>query len=527
MAENPLISVITPSYNQGQYIRQTIESVLGQNYPNFEHIVMDGGSKDETVSVLKSYSHLNWTSEKDKGQSDALNKAFSKAKGEIIAWINSDDYYLPDTFHTVAAALRNYPVVMGKSLLTKISGEIEGEIPHVERTASDILKYWCYYSRPPQPAIFFTRSILESVRRPDGSYVDNNFNVCMDFDLWMRFWDRAPATLIDHRVCVYRMTETNKTGGGKAPGQHEELAVFNRYSGLEARPVTVSIVHSDDHLPALSPIQRRLEELGYAVEFIKNPEGSVHHRWHDAQSIARGAFVVFLEEQAPNYAELAACIQILMNSPWVGSLLLHSSTTEFKPLNFSAMPSTPVSGASYVMRRYALDDIGGIRTDGRTEYSLRELLCRMSAKGWGVIAAPSTRTVSPRNEVDSLFAPYSMARITHELSHEQEQEPFARIRLEHGFSPRIPNDVLSQCRTILSKIPSDLHRLDPNDEGKLIHLATRYPEFPLLWGLLARVHERRGRTLDAIAAREKQRGLEVLYGESASLSPPPAFSSKS
>ena len=511
MAEYPLISVITPSYNQGRYIRETIESVLSQNYPNFEHIVMDGGSKDETVSVLQSYPHLTWTSEKDKGQSDALNKAFAKAKGDIIAWINSDDYYLPNTFHTVARELRNYPVVIGRSLITKISGEIEGEIPHVERTASDILKYWCYYSRPPQPAIFFTRSILESVRRPDGLYLDNSFNVCMDFDLWMRFWDRAPAKLIDHRVCVYRMTETNKTGGGNAPGQHEELAVFKRYSGLDKNPVGVSIVHSNDHLPALSPIQRQLEQLGFAVEFISDTEGSIHHRWHTAQSKARGAFIVFLEEQAPNYAELAACIQILMNSPWVGSLLLHSSITEFKPLNFSAMSSLPVSGASYVMRRYALDDTGGIRTDGRTEYSLRELLCRMSAKGWGVIAAPSTRTASPKSDIDTLFAPYSMARITHELSQEQALEPFAKIRLEHGFSARIPSDVLAQCHTILSKIPSDLHRLNPDDEEKLVHLSTKYPEFPLVWSLLARIYEQKGRTLDAMAAREHQRSLEVTF----------------
>lgn len=89
------ISVVTVSFNQGRFIRQNIESVLNQGYTNFEHVIIDGGSTDETVSILKEYPHLNWVSEKDKGQSDGLNKGFRKATGEIIVWINSDDMLAP------------------------------------------------------------------------------------------------------------------------------------------------------------------------------------------------------------------------------------------------------------------------------------------------------------------------------------------------------------------------------------------------------------------------------------------------
>ena len=93
----PLVSIITPSYNQGRFIRQTIESVLNQKYPNIEYIIVDGGSSDNTLEIIKEYEgKIKWISEKDNGQSDAINKGFSMANGEIIAWLNSDDIYLED-----------------------------------------------------------------------------------------------------------------------------------------------------------------------------------------------------------------------------------------------------------------------------------------------------------------------------------------------------------------------------------------------------------------------------------------------
>ena len=101
MMEYPKITVVTPSYNQGQFIEATIQSVIGQQYPNLEYIVCDGGSTDETVEILKKYTDKItwWCSEKDKGQSDAINKGMRKATGDIVCWINSDDVLLPGTLH--------------------------------------------------------------------------------------------------------------------------------------------------------------------------------------------------------------------------------------------------------------------------------------------------------------------------------------------------------------------------------------------------------------------------------------------
>src|SRR5438309_5772154 len=102
----PLVSVVTPSLNQGAYIEETIRSVLDQDYPRIEHIVVDGGSTDGTLEILRRYPHLTWVSEPDGGQADAVNKGFRLAEGEIFGWLNADDLYLPGTISAAVAVLR-------------------------------------------------------------------------------------------------------------------------------------------------------------------------------------------------------------------------------------------------------------------------------------------------------------------------------------------------------------------------------------------------------------------------------------
>src|SRR3954447_20687666 len=113
MAPLPKISIVTPSYNQRQFIEQTILSVINQNYPALEYIIVDGGSTDGTVDVIRKYKDrlAGWTSEPDKGQYDAINKGFARATGEIMGWINSDDQYLPWTLATVARIFSQFPEV--------------------------------------------------------------------------------------------------------------------------------------------------------------------------------------------------------------------------------------------------------------------------------------------------------------------------------------------------------------------------------------------------------------------------------
>jgi glycosyltransferase involved in cell wall biosynthesis len=102
----PKISIVTPTYNQGQFIEHNIKSVINQKYPNYEHIIIDNCSTDQTIKILKKYPHLKWVSEKDKGQSDALNKGYEMDTGEIMSWKNADDYYLHSSFHVAVDHLR-------------------------------------------------------------------------------------------------------------------------------------------------------------------------------------------------------------------------------------------------------------------------------------------------------------------------------------------------------------------------------------------------------------------------------------
>jgi glycosyltransferase involved in cell wall biosynthesis len=208
--EEPLISLITPSLNQGQFIEQTIQSVLKQNYSNFEHIIIDGGSTDRTVEILKQYPHLKWVSEKDNGQSHALNKGLKKAKGDIIAWINSDDWYEPGAFKIVADYFDQNPnknIVMGDCNLVNEEGKIFDTVINNERGFEELKKYWVGRAIPTQPAIFFRRKLLDTY-----GCADEDLNYAMDYDLWMRFAQGNHFYHIDEKVANYRFHQGAKGG---------------------------------------------------------------------------------------------------------------------------------------------------------------------------------------------------------------------------------------------------------------------------------------------------------------------------
>lgn len=258
---HPKISIITVSYNQGEFIRQNIESVLQQNYPNVEHIIVDGGSTDETVDILRSYPHLLWTSEEDRGQSEALNKGFSRATGEIIGWLNSDDWYAPDIFHAVAESLKDYPVVLGAGAQTDRAGNVTEVVPNVPRSVYDLWRYWIPYAWLAQPPIFFTRKLLEEVKLQEGVFVDEGLFLTMDYDLWMRMAAKAPfLNRINKVLAYYRIYDTNKTGSRPLATQRECSRVFRRYSNLGAP-------HEQD-LSFIIPFSERSNDLEATVSSI-------------------------------------------------------------------------------------------------------------------------------------------------------------------------------------------------------------------------------------------------------------------
>lgn len=184
-----LVSIVTPSYNQAPFLEQTIRSVLEQDYPRIEYMAVDGDSNDGSVKIIKKYavgrggvtpSIFWWVSEKDKGQGDAINKGFSRAKGEIIAWINSDDYYLPGAISSVVKIFDQNPdvtLIYGDMLAVDQNGQTINVLKYKQLSLEDLL---CFQIIG-QPAVFMRRDAYEK-----AGGLDTTFHFMLDHHLWIR-----------------------------------------------------------------------------------------------------------------------------------------------------------------------------------------------------------------------------------------------------------------------------------------------------------------------------------------------------
>ena len=179
------VSIVTPSYNQGQFIEGTLISVNEQDYPNIEHLIIDAGSTDETLEVLKKWEDsISYVTEPDKGQSDAVNKGIRKAQGDIIGWLNSDDYYTSTDVISIVVKFFNdnldAEVVYGRGEFVGKDGEVLKET-YVHKDDSNLLFSFAWSVGILQPAVFFKRSVFDKVGFLN---VDNHF--CMDYEFWVR-----------------------------------------------------------------------------------------------------------------------------------------------------------------------------------------------------------------------------------------------------------------------------------------------------------------------------------------------------
>ena len=204
---NLKISIITVSFNQGQYIEDNIKSVLDQNYPDFEHIIIDACSTDNTLSILKQYPHLIWTSEPDKGQSDGLNKGFKKATGDIIVWLNSDDMMCEGAFQTINDFFIKNPdksVLTGNQIIVDKDGKFDHRINAVAFSEEKLLNTREYSVM--QNSTVWRRSVFETV-----GYLDESFHYTMDYELFVRIAKQYKSYTIDADIAKFRKWEESKT----------------------------------------------------------------------------------------------------------------------------------------------------------------------------------------------------------------------------------------------------------------------------------------------------------------------------
>ena len=205
----PKISIITPSFNQGQYLEETILSVLNQDYPALEFFIIDGGSTDSSVEIIKKYAHrlTYWESKPDRGQSHAINKGFRMASGEIVAWLNSDDLLAPGALKVVAQAWQQNPglgLISGQTEIIDQAGKPTGNIFGSEPNVINSL----LSSENPisQPSTFFSTSALKEV-----GFLDETLHMSMDWDLWLRIGARYPTLFIPKMLSKSRNWEMTKT----------------------------------------------------------------------------------------------------------------------------------------------------------------------------------------------------------------------------------------------------------------------------------------------------------------------------
>jgi glycosyltransferase involved in cell wall biosynthesis len=229
MADLPRISIVTPSYNQAQFLEETIQSVLGQVYPNLEYIIMDGGSTDGSAAIIQKYAHklAYWVSEPDEGQTHAISKGFDRATGEILVWLNSDDVYVcPDTFRQVVSLFDRYPqadAISGAGVIIDRDGQWvrQTAVLHNQAHFSQLR----YRNAILQPATFFKRRILDSVK------LDTSLHYAFDWDFFIRLSRDFNLLVVNNVWAGYRMWGQNKTASGAAERAREQAEVVRRYLG--------------------------------------------------------------------------------------------------------------------------------------------------------------------------------------------------------------------------------------------------------------------------------------------------------
>jgi glycosyltransferase involved in cell wall biosynthesis len=231
----PTISVVVPSYNHAPFLRQALDSVLLQDYPRLELIVVDGGSTDGSVEILKSYSDrlTRWVSEPDRGQTDAINRGIAMAGGEIVAWLNSDDLYLAGCLESAARALQRNPgagMVYGDGVMVDSTGTVLDHHRYRSLGALDLLCFDVIL----QPATFMRRQALDAVGGLDDSY-----NLIMDHDLWVRLAARFPIEHVAEEWAVERTHPEAKTVALASYFVHEAERLVQR---AQTDPVLHSLV---------------------------------------------------------------------------------------------------------------------------------------------------------------------------------------------------------------------------------------------------------------------------------------------
>jgi|688.fasta_scaffold05340_20 glycosyltransferase involved in cell wall biosynthesis len=263
----PAISIVTPSYNQGMYLEATIKSVIDQSYPDLEYIIIDGGSNDESIDIIKKYSNKlsYWISEPDHGHADALNKGFNQSNGEIMAWINSDDMLTPWSLNCVSQIFTEFPEVEWIQGFTSVWNN-QGEMISATRNPKNIYDFLSgNYAWIQQESVFWRRSLWEKA----GGFISEKTRYMVDGELWSRFFTHGILYNLDCIIGGYRLHNSNRAA------KHINQCITEMHhaiSAMERRCDSKTLKNAKDlrRLKTLSqlPISKRVIGSDRALSFL-------------------------------------------------------------------------------------------------------------------------------------------------------------------------------------------------------------------------------------------------------------------
>jgi len=260
LSQQPLVSIVTPSFNQAAYIAQTLTSVLDQDYAHLEYIVIDGASTDGSADIIRKYADKLtwWVSEADRGQAEAINKGLVRAKGEIVAWLNSDDYYLPSTISAVVNVFQENPdavLVYGDMLAVDEKDQTTNLLTYQQLTLEDLL---CFQIIG-QPAVFVQREVLES-----AGYLDPNFHLLLDHHLWLRIAIYGKIIYVNQTWAAARYHSKAKNRARAAEFGREAFRVLDWAQNEPSLAEAISGVERRAHASACRVNARYLLDGGQA-----------------------------------------------------------------------------------------------------------------------------------------------------------------------------------------------------------------------------------------------------------------------
>lgn len=279
----PKISIVTPSYNQSEFLEQTINSILTQNYPNLEYIIIDAGSTDGSVEIIKKYEkYLHfWCSESDAGQYDAINKGFAHSSGEIMAWLNSDDMYCPWAFKTVASIMSEFPEIEWLTTLNPGLWDWHGfcmgfgSIPGYSREAfldgCHLPKHKNGKGWIQQESTFWRRSLWQKVNHN----ISTDYKLAGDFDLWARFFQHTDLYGIEAPLAGFRVQANQKSQQFEKYFIDAQKSLSNTRKALNWRPNVLRNIPRKLKLNKIPKIKYLvLSNSGYTCKKVlrKNPE---------------------------------------------------------------------------------------------------------------------------------------------------------------------------------------------------------------------------------------------------------------